>query len=299
MIKQSSNIQENATKKTGGKKPKGKGGKTSKGGTKKPRKKRRKVKKIKINSYGLAAIFALLLALVALIAKPHLKERHSIDKGCKVPVGYYCYGIDISKYQPKIQWKSLMVMTDAQGRTTRSVTKAKDIKKVSYVFIKATEGTSLKDKHFYNHWKNAGQHDIRRGAYHFFRSSKDATHQARHFIKTLGPLTDEDLPPVLDIETIHKGCSRKTLNEKALTWLKIVENHYGRKPIVYSSASFIERYLNKEIKENYPIWVAHYGASRPRCDKWHIWQFADNAIVYGIDGEVDLNVTTEQTLKTL
>ena len=297
MVKQSSNIKASGPRKTGTKASKR--GKTSKGGKGKPRRKRRKIKKIKVTPYGIAAIFALLLALAAFIAKPHLKERHSAERGCKVPAGYYCYGIDISKYQPDIEWKALMVITDAQGRTTKSLTKAKDIRKISYVFIKATEGSSMKDKHFHKHWNNAGKHNIRRGAYHFFRSSKDARQQAMHFIQTVGPLSADDLPPVLDIETIHKGCSRKVLNDKALTWLKTVENHYGRKPIVYSSASFIERHLCKEIKENYPIWVAHYGAPRPRCARWHIWQFADNASVYGIDGEVDLNVTTEETLRKL
>ena len=276
-----------------------KGGKVAKGPKARKGRKRRKIKKIKISGTVLAAIFAVLIAVSLLVARPHIKDRNNVDKGCKVPVGFYCYGIDISKYQPDIDWKSLMVMTDAHGHTTKSMTKAKNIKKVSYVFIKATEGTSMKDKHFNTHWKNAGKHDIRRGAYHFFRSSKDAKQQALHFIQTVGPLSEDDLPPVLDIETIHKGCSRKTLNEKALIWLKTVEKHYGRKPIVYSSASFIERNLYKEIKDNYPIWVAHYGAARPRCDKWHIWQFADNATVYGIAGEVDLNVTTEQTLKKL
>jgi lysozyme len=298
MEKQSSHIQENSPKKPGSK-PSKKTGKGKKGSKGRKGRKRRKIKKIKVSGYGLAIIFAFLFALAALIAKPHIKDRYNDYRGCKVPVGYYCYGIDISKYQPDIEWKSLMVMTDAQGRTTKSITKAKNIKKVSYVFIKATEGTSMKDKHFKTHWKNAGKHDIRRGAYHFFRSSKDARQQALHFIQTVGPLSEDDLPPVLDIETIHKGCSRKTLNEKALIWLRTVENHYGRKPIVYSSASFIERNLYKEIRDNYPIWVAHYGAARPRCEKWHIWQFADNATVYGIDGEVDLNVTTEQTLRKL
>ena len=270
-----------------------KGAKRSKGG------KRRKIRKIKVSGYGLATVFALLLALSVLIAIPHIKDRNTQDRGCKVPAGFYCYGIDISKYQPDIKWDSIRVMIDSRGHTTRSVTKAMDIKKVSYVFIKATEGTSLKDKYFSRHWKNAGKHGIRRGAYHFFRSSKDADQQALHFIKTVGTLSPDDLPPVLDIETIHNGCSVKTLNDKALTWLETVEAHYGRKPIVYSSASFIERNLCKEIRENYPIWVAHYGAQNPRCDRWHIWQIADNATVYGIAGEVDLNVTSEQTLRAL
>lgn len=274
----------------------------SKGGKKKPAQKRRKKRKpikIKVTAYMMSAVFIVLLAVAALIAKPYIKERKIVDKGATVPSGYYCYGIDISRYQTDIEWDKIKVLTDAQGRTTNSVNQAKDIRNISYVFIKATEGNSFKDKHFKRHWRNAGKSGIRRGAYHFFRSSKDAEVQARHFIGTVGELSANDLPPVLDIETIHKGCTYKTLNDKALVWLKTVEKHYGRKPIVYSSASFINDILCKEIKENYPIWVAHYGAASPRCEKWHIWQFADNAIVYGIDGEVDLNVTTEQTLKTL
>lgn len=274
----------------------------SRGGKKKAvqkRKKRRKPIKIKVTAYVLSAVFVVLMALAALIAKPYVKERHIIDKGAEVPSGYYCYGIDISRYQSYIEWDKIKVLSDAQGRTTNSVNLAKDIRNVSYVFIKATEGNSFKDKHFKKHWKNAGKSGIRRGAYHFFRSSKDAENQARHFIRTVGELSADDLPPVLDIETIHKGCSYKTLNDKALIWLKTVEKHYGRKPIVYSSASFINDILCKEIKENYPIWVAHYGAPAPRCPRWHIWQFADDAVVYGIDGYVDLNVTTEQILNSL
>lgn len=274
----------------------------SRGGKKKAvqkRKKRRKPIKIKVTAYILSAVFVVLMALAALIAKPYIKERHIVDKGAAVPSGYYCYGIDISRYQSYIEWDKIKVLTDAQGRSTNSVNQAKDIRNVSYVFIKATEGNSFKDKYFKKHWKNAKKSGIRRGAYHFFRSSKDAETQARHFIRTVGELSADDLPPVLDIETIHKGCSYKILNDKALTWLKTVENHYGRKPIVYSSATFINDILCKEIKENYPIWVAHYGAPAPRCPRWHIWQFADDAVVYGIDGYVDLNVTTEQILNSL
>ena len=273
-----------------------------KGGKKRTLQKRRKKRrpiKIKVTAYILSAVFIVLMALAALIAKPYIKERHIVDKGAAVPSGYYCYGIDISRYQSYIEWDKIKVLTDAQGRSTNSVNQAKDIRNVSYVFIKATEGNSFKDKYFKKHWKNAKKSGIRRGAYHFFRSSKDAETQARHFIRTVGELSADDLPPVLDIETIHKGCSYKTLNDKALTWLKTVENHYGRKPIVYSSATFINDILCKEIKENYPIWVAHYGAPAPRCARWHIWQFADDAVVYGIDGYVDLNVTTEQILNSL
>ena len=263
------------------------------------KKRRKKPRKIRLTGYGIAAVLALLIAVSAFIARPYMRERDGIEKGAPVPSGFYCYGIDISKYQSEIEWRKIKILTDLKGRTTNSVAQAKDIRDISFAFIKATEGTTLKDNHFKRHWSNAGKTGIRRGAYHFFRSSKDAHHQALHFMKTVGPILEEDLPPVLDIETIHKGCSKKTLNEKALIWLKTIEQHYGRKPIVYSSASFIEDIICTEIKENYPIWVAHYGTSSPRCKRWHIWQFTEDAVVYGIKGKVDLNVTSEETLKSL
>ena len=140
---------------------------------------------------------------------------------------------------------------------------------------------------------------IRKGAYHFFRSSKDPVQQAKLFIRTVGNIGQDDLPPVLDIETIHKGCSRETLNSRALTWLKEVEKHYGRKPVVYSSAYFIRDILSKEIKEHYPIWVAHYEKDTPMHEGWHIWQFSDKAVVYGIEGYVDLNISTPAQLEKL
>ena len=269
---------------------------------KKPVKKRRcrkKPRKVRLTGYGIAAVIAVLIAIAIFIARPYIRDRETVRKGACVPEGYHCYGIDISKYQPSVEWDKIKVLTDAHGRTTNSVNLAKDIRNISYVFIKATEGCSMKDSHFKKHWRNAGRSGVRRGAYHFFRSSKDAEVQAHHFIRTVGDLSVEDLPPVLDIETIHKGCSYRTLNEKALIWLKAVEKHYGRKPVVYSSASFIENILCDEIKDRYPIWVAHYDAESPRCQRWHIWQFTDEAIIYGIEGHVDLNVTTELVLKSL
>lgn len=262
---------------------------------KKPkRQNRRKKKQIRVG-IGFAACFLAFLTLI--IALPHIKDCSSKEKGAAVPSGAYSYGIDISHYQDNIQWDSLMVMTDGAGRTIRSKIQAKSIKPVSFVFIKATEGANMKDRHFKKHWQEAGDRDIRRGAYHFFRSSKSGKVQARHFINTVGPLRHKDLPPVLDIETIHPGCPDETLNQRALEWLHEVEAHYGRKPIVYSSASFIQNHLCKEIRSGYPIWVAHYEVDSPRHGTWRFWQFTDKAIVYGIDGRIDLNVCRSSDLK--
>ena len=255
-----------------------------------PPKRKKKSKESKANPWLVAASAVLLLAAAFMV----FQERRGgpqPERGAKVPPGIWRYGIDIShNNQGRIVWDSLYVMTDSRGRTVREPGMARDITPVSFVFIKATEGASFKDRDFKENWKNAGKTDIRRGAYHFFRSSKDGEVQARNFISSVGNIRFKDLPPVLDIETIHKGCTRKLLNDRALQWLKAVEKRYGRKPIVYASSSFIVDNLDERITGNYPIWVAHYEKDRPSFEGWTWWQFTDRAVVKGVPGLVDLSV---------
>ncbi len=254
------------------------------------RKRKRKSSKAKADPWVVAAVAMAILAAVFL-AFHRWGPGPGVETGAKVPEGIWRYGIDIShNNESGIVWDSLFVITDSRGRTIRDPYKARDIKPVSFVFIKATEGAGFKDRDFKENWRNAGKTDLRRGAYHFFRSSKDGEVQARNFISTVGDLRFRDLPPVLDIETIHRGCSRKLLNDRALQWLRTVEKRYGRKPIVYASSSFIKDNLDKTITDNYPIWVAHYEKDSPSYEGWTWWQFTDKAVVKGVPGLVDLSV---------
>ncbi len=244
---------------------------------------------VRLGPWGTAGIVAAIVAL-ALFLMPH-RPRVTDERGDRVPKGTWRYGIDIShNNEGRIVWDSLYVMTDNKGHTVRDPFLASEIKPVSFVYVKATEGAEFKDRNFQENWKAAGKANLRRGAYHFFRTSKTGEIQARNFIESVGELRDSDLPPVLDIETIHKGCTRKLLNERALAWLEAVESEYGKKPIVYASTSFIREHLSKEIRENYPIWVAHYGKERPGWNDWKIWQVTDRAVVKGVPGLVDLDV---------
>jgi lysozyme len=255
--------------------------------------KKKRKKKLKVSPCAaLGAAAAVLLAVFLIFHR--WEGRPEAERGSKVPPGSWRYGIDISHNNAgKIVWDSLFVMTDSKRRTIRDPYLAKEIKPVSFVFIKATEGASFKDKDFKENWKAAGKTDLRRGAYHFFRSSKDGEIQARNFISTVGDLRFKDLPPVLDIETIHIGCPKELLNQRALQWLKAVEKRYGKKPIIYASSSFIKDYLKSEIVGNYPIWVAHYEKDSPSFEGWTWWQFTDRAVVKGVPGEVDLSVMKE------
>lgn len=196
--------------------------------------------------------------------------------GVCLPCRYDVHGIDISHYQGSIDWDLLSKQREGEFP-------------IRFVFMKATEGGDHSDENFANNFYQARQHGFIRGAYHFFIPQTDACRQADFFIRTV-QLDSADLPPVLDVETTgHK--STKDLQLAVKTWLNRVEQHYGVKPILYTSYKFKLRYLNDSVFDSYPYWIAHYYVDSVRYDgPWHFWQHTDAGIVPGIKGNVDLNV---------
>lgn len=216
------------------------------------------------------------------------KQVASMTGGARIPEGDWCYGIDISHHQPMINWINLKVYADGKGRTVWQRSKAVRVESIDYVIMKATEGGDFKDSRFRDRWVKAESFGYKRGAYHFFRPGKSATLQAENYINTVGRLKKHDFAPILDIEKTD-GQSKKIINQRALEWLRLMERHYGRKPIIYANPYYLNNILSKEITQNYPIWVANYRTSSPSFNRWHMWQFTDRGIVRGA-GRVDLNV---------
>lgn len=196
--------------------------------------------------------------------------------GIQMPDDFAIHGIDVSKYQKRINWPMVKQMHE------------KDIK-LGFAFMKATEGASLTDAEFKRNWRKAKDSKLPRGAYHFFIAYKSGKLQANNFIKAVA-LEAGDLPPVLDVETLN-GASVAEMQKNVAEWLEVVENHYGVKPIIYSNASFYNNYLDSKFS-GYPLWVAHYlEMHKPRVSRhWHFWQHNESGHVNGIDGFVDFNV---------
>ncbi len=250
-------------------------------------KRKRKQRKLNLPWWSVAAAIA---AVVLAVSLPYWIATADHSVGAPVPEGgYRHYAVDLSHHNKDIQWDSLRIVIDRQGRTSKDILRSREILPVSQVFLKATEGESMKDDRFDEYWAQAARVGIPRGAYHFFRTSKDPLLQAQNFISAV-TLTHADLPPVLDVETIHSGCTPEELNRKALTWLKTVEAHYGRKPMVYTNDKFALDILSEDITGHYPLWIARYNSAPPRTSGWSRWQFSDKAVVYGIRGYVDLSV---------
>ena len=185
-------------------------------------------------------------------------------------------GLDISHYQGDIDWDKLR-NAQIQGVP------------VSFIFVKATEGTDIWDENFNQNFHNARKNDFVRGAYHYFSPSTSGKAQAKYFCKMV-QLEEKDLPPVLDVEEMG-NCTTAQLQREVLSWMKIVEKHYGITPILYTGYKFRTSYLNTPEFDKYPYWIAHYYVdSLEYKGEWAFWQHTDAGKVDGIKGNVDINV---------
>ncbi len=158
---------------------------------------------------------------------------------------------------------------------------------------------------------------------------RDATAQAQKVIwrvSAIGGLTARDLPYALDLENkcvkVNSNGSCATYATKssvtlwAETFLAILNEKLGRKPILYSYPSFLEGSMNKSAAlGKYPLWLAQYainpfdpinqpGLKPAGCyvhswtssacqSQWIIWQYSSCGIgtKYGVpSARVDLNV---------
>lgn len=203
------------------------------------------------------------------------------------PEGYDVRGIDISHYQASIDWEKL-----------RNASMDND--PISFVIIKATEGTSLTDENFNENFYEAGKNDFVRGAYHFFVPGMNAAKQAKFFLHQVH-LEPGDLPPVLDVEKMG-NLTPAQLRRDVKTWLDIVEAKYHVKPILYTGYKFKMDYLNDSIFAQYPYWIAHYYVNKLEYKgDWVMWQHTDCGRVSGIRGQVDCNIFngSMQDLKNL
>ena len=130
---------------------------------------------------------------------------HHIYGAC-IPKGYSVYGIDISHHQGEINWSKLKKGNPGEPP-------------ISFVYIKATEGSSHNDTRFAKNWNAAKKNGIARGAYHYFGTKTPGEKQARNFISKV-TLEPGDLPPMVDVEDEPKNAAAYRLELKK-TGLKV------------------------------------------------------------------------------
>lgn len=226
--------------------------------------------------------------------------KHDVYKGERLNYNSErIYGIDISKYQHihrkkryVIDWSDLRI-THLGSLSRKNVSGKVDFK-VSFIFIKSTEGKTLVNPYYSADYRAARSHGYPVGSYHFFTHRTTGTEQAWHFLSH-SHIQKGDLPPVLDLEPLPSQVKAMGgaagMWKRVRVWLEIVEKRTGMRPILYISQTFVNRWLDAapDIKHSYPVWIARYGEYKPDVKLW-IWQLAPDGHVKGIVGHTDINV---------
>jgi lysozyme len=206
-------------------------------------------------------------------------QKRNLTNTVFFPDTYSIHGIDISRYQPDVDWTTL-----------KAINVDKDTVAFQFVFIKATEGIFWEDPTFDDNWDDALKNNVARGAYHYFKPNSNALLQAKNFISSV-KLKKGDLPPVLDIEEAGKKNKKELVNALKI-YITTIEKKYGVKPIIYSNINFIENYLADDFK-NYKFWVAHYYVKDLKISDeidWVFWQYHDKAHLINSASGYDVNV---------
>ncbi|MDP9733752.1 UNVERIFIED_ORG: GH25 family lysozyme M1 (1,4-beta-N-acetylmuramidase) [Rhizobium sp. SORGH_AS285] len=112
----------------------------------------------------------------ASVSKPKFSDTDPQDFGVNNPHRHEVHGIDVSKWNGDVDWQTVR----KSG--------------VSFVFIKATEGSDRIDPKFGDHWRSAAAANILHAPYHFYYFCSTADAQADWFIRNV-PKDAVTLPP--------------------------------------------------------------------------------------------------------
>ncbi|MCW0134312.1 GH25 family lysozyme [Escherichia coli] len=146
----------------------------------------------------------------------------------RIPASYTIHGIDVSRWQERIDWQRVAKMRDNGIR-------------LQFAFIKATEGEKLVDPYFSRNWQLSREMACCAGR--IIISPVGSSAGSGTIISANGGFLTRRFPAVLDVEERGK-LSAKELRKRVSQWLKWSKK-YGKKPIIYSGAVFIT-----------PIWRA-------------------------------------------
>lgn len=169
---------------------------------------------------------------------------------------------------------------------------------VSFVFLKATEGTTFRDSKFRKNYFAARDAGLKVGAYHFFRFDSDGYDQGRNFLETVDSL-DFDLPLAIDVEEWSNPDDLPT-EKIALNIRAMIFSLEGcrRKVILYTNKRGYDRFVRNRLEEM-PMWVCSFTNPPIDSDNWQLWQHSHESHIDGIKGKVDLNTFNGDSLTWL
>lgn len=190
-------------------------------------------------------------------------------------------GIDVSKYQPNINWSAVK----ASG--------------VNYVIIRcgyrgASTGALIQDPYFTSHIKGAKAAGLKVGVYFFTTALTEA--EAVEEASMCAELCSGygiNYPIFMDCENSPRpGYNSMSASERT-TIIKAFCNTIksaGYTPGVYANKTWLSSYINTSALSGCKIWLAQYNSAGPTYSgRYDLWQYTSKGHVDGISGNVDMN----------
>ena len=191
--------------------------------------------------------------------------------------GQHYDGIDVSHHQGRIDWN--VVATDTM---------------LQFVYVKATEGSTLVDSHYQANVRGAHRVGLLVGSYHFLTSYSLIVDQFMNFNEHVD-MSGQDLLPMVDVEWQGvSGWTAAQLQDSLALFCWLVKDAFGTDPIIYADARFFRERLAPRFND-FPLFIAHYHRQQPvvKSAGHHVlWQRSEHGHIKGIEKDVDLDVFT-------
>ena len=192
--------------------------------------------------------------------------------------------VDVSHHNGKIDWEILAERDNMQ-----------------FVFIKATEGSTIVDSEYHGNLSGAREAGLKVGAYHFLTTSSSADKQFKNF-KCVVMKADIDLIPVLDAEGFTKKhpMTKDEYMKHVRVWVDLCKEHYGKAPILYCSVGHYQGFFKGRF-DDCMFWAGDVNASRSyvSAESWVIWQKTIRKC-HGCSSRLDINILAPgKTLKDI
>jgi lysozyme len=221
-----------------------------------------------MNPKMLPFLFILFFACMGALVWSQLKDKKKEDPWA-LGSSYDVRGIDLSHHNGRINYDEL--------------------DSLDFVFLKATEGASWKDRAFSTHYSAFREKETAVGAYHFFRFDIDGKSQARHFLNHLAG-KEFQIPLVVDVEQENNPIvSRDKVIARLRAFVKEVKRQTGLKPIIYTNGIGYSDFISDDF-DDHTLWLSSTNSWRPAMMDCTFWQFNIKADLSAITHDVDLNV---------
>lgn len=186
-------------------------------------------------------------------------------------------GIDVSKWQGKIDWDAVK----ADG--------------VQFAILRAGFGGDLEsqdDVYFERNVSECVRLGIPYGVYIYSYADRveDSVSEANHMIRLLKGKKPE-WPVFYDLEDANTTgkCSNATILEIAKTFTEKLEAA-GYVVGIYANKYWNTTKLTDKWYDTKPRWIAQYNSKCTYNGKYDIWQYSSSGKVNGIKGGVDMNI---------